>query len=153
MINPYLLKNSEEIPLLKVTKLKFAIEYRSKRFIFFFNLIKLFFSICSGLYLHVYTETLQSIDRSDLGVVQKWVQGLIGLLVCFDDPLCIIGNWFGILYYICQGFMESLFISMLLLFWLIVMHTMSMSNVKGQVDISSDKFFRPKVALCFCYLI
>ena len=108
-MDPYLQKNAFEIPVLKVNSLRFAIEYRSTRFIFFFNLIKLFFVICSGIFLYVYTETLQSVDRNDLGVVQKWIQGLIALLICFDDPMCLLQNWFGMLYYLCQGFMEYIY--------------------------------------------
>lgn len=152
-IDQYLLTNAEELPLLRVTSLKFAIEHRSTTFKKYFNILKIAFVLTSLVVLWKYTQTLQQFERGDLGVVQKWIQALIVLLVCFDDPMCLFQDLFGWLYYMCQGFCESLFIAMLLLFWLIIMHSMSTNSQDGQIDISPDKFFIPKIALCVAYLL
>ena len=87
--------------------------------------------LVTAIVLHLYTKRIRLFERSDLGMVQKWIQALIALLVCFDDPMCLMSHIFGKLYYICQGFMESLFIATLLLFWLIIIHSMSTRDGNG----------------------
>jgi hypothetical protein len=42
---------------------------------------------------------------------------------------------------------------MLLLFWLIIMHSMSTESNNGQIDLSPNKFFVPKIGLCAAYLV
>lgn len=111
---------------------------------------------CSTYCLYVYSKQMSLFESPDLGIVQKWVQVMIGQLIFFDDPFVVLSVFFsdlGWLYYLYQGFVESLFISILLLFWLIIIHSMSTNRADGQIDISPNKFFFPKLGICFAYFI
>ena len=57
--DPVLLENSEEIPMLRITEVQVAIEYRSTSFKTYFNLIKLTFFIATAYVLWQYTKTLE----------------------------------------------------------------------------------------------
>ena len=68
-MDQYLLENSDDVPVLRVTNLKFAIEYRSTTFRFYFNIIKLSFVITSVAVYWKYSKTLKMFERDDVGIV------------------------------------------------------------------------------------
>lgn len=70
------------------------------------------------------------------------------MLVLFDDPLCLAQPYMGLFYSIMQGTFESMFISMLLMFWLMYMHAISANTF---INITAKRFFLPKIILCTCY--
>ena len=75
------------------------------------------------------------------------------MLVFFNDPLCLLQSYVPTVYSIQQTFFESLFIAMLLFFWLLFVHSISVSTL---IAISPMAFFAPKIALGvgnFLYLL
>lgn len=51
-------------------------------------------------------------------------------------------------YAITQAFFESTFISLMLFFWILTVHSVAQSEELFNID--EGKFFRPKIVLCFC---
>ena len=75
------------------------------------------------------------------------------MLIFFDDPLCLAQAYLGLSYSIIQSVFESLFIAMLLLFWLLYIHAISADTF---MNITAKRFFVPKIILCcafFLYLL
>lgn len=72
------------------------------------------------------------------------------MLVFFDDPLCFAQPYMGLYYSVIQGTFESLFIAMLLMFWLLYIHAISANTF---LSITAKGFFIPKVVLCFLYFV
>lgn len=146
-------ESTNDEPDLTIEKLSFDIKFHKMTFKACFNLIKLVFVGCAIYVYCRFHERLTPYERSDLGIIQKWIQSLLIMLVFFNDPLCALQGYIPTIYSIQQTFFESLFIAMLLFFWLLFVHSISVSTL---VAISPTGFFAPKIALGvsnFIYLI
>jgi len=80
-----------------------------------------------------------------VGSLQYWIKYLLLGLVFFNDPLFFLNQKLGIVYSVYQALVESVFIAMLLFFWLLLMH-----SIASQDNISIDKqaFYLPKIVVC-----
>lgn len=88
-----------------------------------------------------------------MGIVQYGIRVLVFMLVLFDDPLCLAQPYMGVTYSIIQSIFESMFISTLLMFWLLYIHAISANTF---MNITAKRFFLPKIILCclfFIYLV
>ena len=96
---------------------------------------------------------LNQLNISDLGWVQKWIQGLSLALILFNDPFCVFDNgtksflWYELI----QSALESAFIAMLMFFWLLLLH--SIASQDNIITIAPQNFFYPKIGICTLYFI
>jgi hypothetical protein len=115
--------------------------------------MKLVFTAISIVVFCKFNRQLALFDRSDLGIIQKWLQSLLLLLVFFNDPLCLFSHSIPWLYRLQQSLLESAFLALLMFFWLMFVHSISISTM---LAISPTNFFAPKLCLTvlfFTYLV
>ena len=117
------------------------------------NIFKLFFVAFSILVFCRFRARLAAFDSADLGIIQKWLQTLLFLLIFFNDPFCLLSTTIPWLYHLQQSLFESAFLALLMFFWLMFVHSISVSTL---LAISPTNFFAPKMCLTlglFCYLV
>lgn len=102
------------------------LKQRSIDYTFHLTCLKYVFSLASLLATFNYWKQIRTYQSEDLGLIQKWIMLLLVLLVCFNEPLSGIRNLFPYkIYYVLQALTQSTFISMILFFWLVIVHSIS----------------------------
>ena len=113
------------LPDIEIEALTFFMNFESIWFTKLFNVMKIVFSCFSIANFIYFRKQLKQFQRSDLGWVQKWIFIMNILLIFFNDPFCYFKDKMGIVYPICQSIMESLLITSLLFFWLLLVHAIA----------------------------
>ena len=139
------------LPDIEIEALTFFMNFESKLFTKLFNIIKVSFSCISLINFVYFRNKLKQFQRSDLGWVQKWIFLMNLLLIFFNDPFCYWKEDLGIAYPIWQSMMESLLISSLLFFWLLLVHAIAYQDLVISIDPTS--FFLPKAVISCTFLV
>jgi len=75
-----------------------------------------------------FESRLKQFRRNDIGQLQKWIEKLIIALFLFNDPLCLLKDKMGMSYAVLQSIFESAFITLLMFFWLMLVHSIAFQN-------------------------
>ena len=82
----------------------------------------------------------------DLGLIQRWIVALLVMLFLFNEPFSAVKSAFPFkTYQLIFAVSQATFISMILFFWLIIIHSISSNEV---INIDEKRFYFPKIILC-----
>ena len=85
---------------IEIVKAEFEINFHKAAFKNYFNIFKLVFVAFSVINYCRFHARLNMFDRADLGIIQKWLQSLLLLLIFFNDPFCLLSNMIPWLYHL-----------------------------------------------------
>lgn len=136
---------------LKIESATFKLQIRSQRFEFYFSMIKMVFVVASFITLVSFKHGIRQFHKTDIGIVQRYIEALLVALVLFNDPLCFFFMANRQIMYACyQSVVESFFIALLFFFWLLLMHSIAQSE--NIISISWKQFYFPKIIVCSALL-
>jgi len=122
-------------------------QMHDKTHTFYLMLIMYCYFCASFLTCVRYFRKIKPFQKSDLGLLQAWISVLFAsLLVGLDDPFQALHHYFPMeLYSGVQAVLQSSFVAVLMLFWLIAIHSISLSNL---IQVDYRAFYIPKFIIC-----
>jgi hypothetical protein len=105
------------------------------------------FVVASFITMISFKRGIRQFHRTDIGIVQRYIDALLVALVLFNDPLCFFFMSNRHILYACyQSVVESLFIALLFFFWLLLLHSIAQSE--NIITIGWKQFYFPKLIVC-----
>lgn len=106
-------------------------QLRFKEHQLFLMILMYCYFLVASIATYRYFSKIRPFQRTDLGLLQVWIMVLlVSLLVCLDDPLQIVHYYAPFaLYSIIASVLQATFVALLMFFWLVAIHSISLSNL------------------------